>query len=444
MSPDNRTILLVEDDAIMGASLHQRLTLEGFATEWLTNGAAANVYLAQHKPNLVVCDIRLPDMTGEDVFLNRQKAETSPPFLFITAFGDIEQAVRLVKAGAGDYLTKPFDMSAFLDRVDDLMASRHVSAASEPLGPSPAMRQVQALIERCADLSTPLLFVGETGVGKEVCASYLHQVSGGKDHPFIAVNCSAIPRDLMESELFGHEKGAFSGAIRRHVGYAERTANGILFLDEISELQAELQAKLLRLVENRVFSRVGGESSLPFNGRIVCASNVDLDKAVEDGAFRADLYFRINVVRIDVPPLRSRREDIQPLLTRFVQDCATAWERPVPRVSSLAETMALDHDWPGNVRELRNRVERAVALADGDLIMPCDLFPDRCAEPAAPADRDVAPLADVRDAAEARQIARALQVTEGQIAKAATLLGISRTTLWEKMKRHDIPQEHQE
>ncbi len=444
MSPDNRTILLVEDDAIMGASLHQRLSLEGFATEWLTNGAAANAYLAQHKPDLVVCDIRLPDMTGEDVFLDRQKAETSPPFLFITAFGDIEQAVRLVKAGAGDYLTKPFDMSVFLDRVDDLMASRPVSAASETLGPSPAMRHVQALIDRCADLSTPLLFVGETGVGKEVCAAYLHQVSGGKDHPFIAVNCSAIPRDLMESELFGHEKGAFSGAVRRHVGYAERAANGILFLDEISELQAELQAKLLRLVENRTFSRVGGETSLPFNGRIVCASNVDLDKAVETGAFRADLFFRINVVRIDVPPLRSRREDIQPLLARFVQECANQWGRPVPRVSSLAETMALEHDWPGNVRELRNRVERAVALADGDLIMPCDLFPDRCPKPTVAIDHEVAPLADVRDAAERRQIARALQVTDGQIAKAATLLGVSRTTLWEKMKRHDILAEHRE
>ncbi|MGI9382463.1 MAG: sigma-54-dependent transcriptional regulator [Methyloligellaceae bacterium] len=429
---------LVEDDPIMGESLLQRLTLEGLDVVWLKTGRDALDYLKTDRPDLIICDIRLPDMTGEDLFTGALRQGADAPFLFITAYGEIGQAVRLVKAGASDYLTKPFDMDAFLGRVDGLLSRHGPADGNATLGVSDAMRNVETLIRRSADLFCPVLFTGETGVGKEVCATYMHRISQASDEPFIAVNCSAIPRDLLESEIFGHEKGAFTGATRQHRGYAERARRGILFLDEISELQLELQAKLLRLIEDRHFLRVGGETPIPFTAQIVCASNIDLETAVERARFRADLLFRINVVRIDIPPLRSRPADIPPLIEKFVEEFAATYDKPIRGVSSLAEVLALSHEWPGNARELRNRVERAVALADGEWLMPADLFPEMPHLEEGPRGAGLASLAKVRDAAERHQIERALDETEGQIAKAAALLGISRTTMWEKMRRLDI------
>lgn len=429
---------VIEDDPIMGESLQQRLTLEGMDVVWLKSGAEALDYLKDNRPDLIVCDIRLPDTSGEDLFAELQKKGVFPPFLFITAYGDISQAVRLVKAGAGDYLTKPFEMDTFLGHVDELL-SRHGRADGEAaLGVSQEMRAVEQLIRRTANLTCPVLFTGETGVGKEVCATYMHRVSQAAKEPFMAVNCSAIPADLIESEIFGHERGAFTGASKQHRGYVERAKEGVLFLDEIGELQLALQAKLLRLIEARRFFRVGGETPLTFGARPVCASNVDLDTAAKEGAFRQDLLFRINVVHIEVPPLRTRPEDIPSLLSTFVDEFSAALGKPIRGVSSFAEVLALGHEWPGNVRELRNRVERAVALANDEWLMPADLFPDFPRVCDGGDQSGLAPLAKVRDAAERHQIERALHETEGQIAKAASLLGISRTTMWEKMRRLDI------
>lgn len=439
MLPDEGRIGLIEDDPVMGESLQQRLTLEGLEVEWLTSGSDALSYLEDNRPDLVICDIRLPDMNGEDIFESATAHGAVPPFLFITAFGEIDQAVRLVKAGAGDYMTKPFDMDAFLDRVGGLLSRRPPRGHAGRLGPSPAMRPVETLIRQSAGLACPVLFTGETGVGKEVCATFMHEISCASDQPFMAVNCSAIPRDLLESEIFGHEMGAFTGASRQHRGYAERAGQGILFLDEISELRPELQAKLLRLIEDRHVYRLGGERPIPFEARIVCATNADIDGAVANGAFRRDLFFRINVVAIEVPPLRDRREDIPWLLEKFVRELAEGYGRDACAISSGAEHMALAHGWPGNVRELRNRVERAVALATGNTLMPADLFPDLVHADDARRETGLTPLADVRDAAERHQIERALEKAGGQIAKAARMLGISRTTMWEKMRRHGIP-----
>jgi DNA-binding NtrC family response regulator len=429
---------VVEDDPVMGESLLQRLTLEGCQVDWWTTGREAIAGLRREGHDLVICDMRLPDMDGGTLFREAVREENAPPFFFITAYGEIDQAVALMRAGASDYLTKPFAMDDFLGRVKSLLNRKERTAKYEPtLGASDAIRGVEQLLRRVADLDSTLLITGETGAGKEVCARYVHQASRSAQHPFMAVNCAAIPDDLLESELFGHERGAFTGAQARHLGYAERARAGVLFLDEIGEMPLPLQTKLLRLIEDRAFHRIGGERPVPFEARLICASNQDLQAAVRRGRFREDLFFRINVIPVAVPPLRDRQADISQLLHRFVQDFAALMDREVEGVSALAEEAALAHDWPGNVRELRNRVERAVALTHGAWIMPGDLFPEvgRWRE-GAPC--EVASLAEVKEAAERRQILRALQVTDGQVMKAAELLGVSRTTLWEKMRRLKI------
>jgi len=429
---------VVEDDPVMGESLLQRLSLEGCRVDLWTTGREALAGLRKLEHDLVICDIRLPDMDGGTLFRETVREKNAPPFFFITAYGEIDQAVALMRAGACDYLAKPFAMDDFLSRVKALLGRKGRLEESEPtLGTSDAMRGVEHLLRRVADLDSALLIAGETGAGKEVCARFVHQVSPTAQEPFVAVNCAAIPGDLLESELFGHEKGAFTGAQTRHLGYAERAKAGVLFLDEVGDMPLPLQAKLLRLLEDRAFYRVGGERPVPFQARLICATNQDLEAAVRRGDFREDLFFRVNVIPVAVPSLRERQADISMLLHSFVHDFAELMGREVEGVSALAEEAALAHDWPGNVRELRNRVERAVALTHGTWIMPGDLFPEigRWREGAP---REVASLSDVKDAAERRQILRALQVTDGQVIKAADLLGVSRTTLWEKMRRLKI------
>jgi len=422
----------------MGESLWQTLRLEGARVSWWRNGAEARAGLVGEMPDAVICDIRLPDTSGADLFMDVAKRRALPPFLFMTAYGQIDDAVRLLRAGACDYITKPFDTENFLDRVRALMPpSVNDAETAGALGRSSAMQRIEALLRRIADLPSPVLLGGPTGCGKEVAAAYLHAVSKRNSQLFVAVNCAALPADLIESELFGHERGAFTGAQTQHKGFAERAQDGILFLDEIGELPLRLQAKLLRLIEQRTFTRLGGERQVPFQARIVCASNRDLATASATGAFRDDLYHRINTIEIVIPPLTERREDIEGLLHHFFDGFAQD-ESALRGFASTTIEMALDHDWPGNCREVRNRVERAVALATGEWIMPWDLFPDVAPDEPATGSQGFAKLADVRARAERRQIERALTETGGGVAEAAELLGISRTTLWEKMKRLNI------
>jgi DNA-binding NtrC family response regulator len=436
MSLENRRLALIEDDPIMGESLGQRLKLEGASVRWWRSGAEALKGLSESEPEAVICDIRLPDRSGADVFRAMARERKAPPFLFITGFGEIGEAVGLMREGARDYLTKPFVMSEFLTRLE------HVLGPAEPegdpvLGVSPAMREVERFLRRIARAASNLLLTGETGVGKEVCARFLHALKDKPAGPFMAVNCAALPADLMESELLGHEKGAFTGAITRHLGYAERAGNGVLFLDEVGELAPKLQAKLLRLIESRSFQRVGGEQPIPFKARLMCATNADLAARVREGSFREDLYYRIDVLSLNVPPLRERVEDIEWLMDRFVAELTRTMESDVVGLSALACEAAREHRWPGNVRELRNRIERAVALAGTRWIMPGDLFPESSDRLTA-GDMAIGPLGAAREGAEKRHIQRALAMTAGAILPAARALGISRTTLWEKMKRYGL------
>jgi DNA-binding NtrC family response regulator len=286
MPPHERELIgVIEDDPVMGGTLTHRLKLEGYRPLWWRTGQEALEGLGTALPDLVICDIRLPDMSGEDVFLRVLPQLGGMPFLFVTAFGQIEQAVRLTKAGAVDYIAKPYALPDLLERVAQLIGLR--PRASGALGVSEAMRQVEMLLRRVANIGSSLLFTGESGVGKEVAARFVHQISARAQDPFIAVNCAAIPNELIESELFGHEKGAFTGAQARHHGYVERARNGILFLDEVGELSMRMQAKLLRLLEDRVFTRVGGETAIKTSARISCATNADLERAVANVAFAA-------------------------------------------------------------------------------------------------------------------------------------------------------------
>lgn len=429
---------IVDDDPIMGESLVQRLQLEGYRAIWWQSGEEALSHLPSAGCRVLVCDIRLPDLDGEQLFRRALPDLGATPVVFITAFGEVEQAVRLMQAGADDYVTKPFEIDVLLRKIAALCA-REVTAGSgstgrETLSASAAMHSVEAELLRVTDMASPVLLLGETGVGKEVAARHLHNASMRRDLPFVVVSCATIPVDRAESEMFGHERGGVVGSRIAHVGLVEQAGGGILFLDEVSALPPLLQGKLLRLLEDGSYRRLGGTHELVSEARIVSSSNADLPALVANGTFRADLYYRLNVIELRIPPLRSRGEDIIPLVEHYLAQFARGAGHRVPSLTPSARAALREHGWPGNVRELRNRLERAVALANGapqigaQAIFPEQVLLDR------PGER-VASLAEARERAERRHIEEALSQTNGEIAKAAVLLGISRTTLWEKMRR---------
>ena len=437
--PHERSFIgVVEDDPVMGGTLVHRLELEGYHTVWWRTGQQALNGLRTSRPDLVVCDIRLPDISGEEIFFNVLPHLGGLPFLFVTAYGQIEQAVRLTKAGAVDYIAKPYALPDLLDRIPGLIAKR--PGAAGVLGASQAMQQLELLLRRVADIDSSLLFTGESGSGKEVAARFAHQISSRASAPFIAVNCAAIPNELIESELFGHEKGAFTGAHARHHGFVERARNGFLFLDEVGELPMPVQAKLLRLLEERAFLRVGGEALIKTCARIVCATNIDLERAVAEGRFRRDLYYRINVIPIAVSALRHRPDDILPLAHGFIREFSEAFGREVHGFTAAAEQALLAQSWPGNVRELRNRVERAVAIGQSSWIGPEALFPEQVADLVGP-ENLLPTLCEARAAAERRHIRTALELAGGKIEEAARTLGISRSTLFDKMRKLEVRSE---
>jgi DNA-binding NtrC family response regulator len=431
MLPDIAPVIaLIEDDPVMGGALAQRLVLEGYDVRWSRTGREALAGLAAAPPHAVVCDIRLPDISGEDLFAAIRPALPDTPVIFVTGHAGIDQAVRLVKSGAADYLAKPFEVQLLLARLAELARP---PAATGALGVSAAMQRIEATLRRVANLDSTLLITGESGVGKEVAARFVHDISARQQRPFVAVNCAAIPETLIESELFGHEKGAFTSADRAHDGYFQRAGDGTLFLDEIGDLPPGTQTKLLRVVQERAFTRLGSTRPVAMPARLVCATHVDLQAAVAAGRFRQDLYFRLAVIPVAVPPLRDRTEDILPLLRGFVMEFTVAFARDLRAIATEAERMALAHPWPGNVREMRNRAERAVALAAGPLVQPADLFPE-AALPGA-IDTVLPSLADAVADAERRHIDRALAEAGGRVEEAARLLGVSRSTLFEKIRR---------
>jgi DNA-binding NtrC family response regulator len=432
-------VVLIEDDEVLGASLVQRLRLEGVGVRWARTLAEGEALLRRGpRPSLVLCDMRLPDGSGEELLLRLMPELGAVPVVAMTAYGGIAQAVRLVRAGADDYLPKPFPVEAVLDKLATLAPPAGAGAVpprAEEEAPgwrSPPMRALRAAVARLARVATPVLLLGESGAGKEVAARALHALGPRAAEPFVALNCAAIPRDLLESEVFGHERGAFTGAAERRLGAAERAGRGTLLLDEVAELDLALQAKLLRLIEDRRFLRVGGSRELALEARLLAATNADLQARVAEGRFRGDLYFRLAVVELRVPPLRERPEDVRDLALLFLAEAARAAGREGMALSAAAEDALLAHAWPGNARELRNRIERAAVLAERTVLEPDDLFPERGAAAAAGGDLS---LAAAREAAEREHIRRVLARCGGRVGDAARALGVSRTTLWERMRR---------
>jgi DNA-binding NtrC family response regulator len=433
-------VLLVEDDPIMGESLAERLALEGFDVEWQESGAGGLQRLARRVPDILLMDLRLPDMSGAAVFERiRRDLTYVPPTLFITAYGSIEQAVELLQAGAVDYVTKPLDLGQLIGKLRGLaegVAARGGEAGGEVLGISSAMRAIEQRLPALArHPDTPVLITGESGVGKEVVAEQLHREQGTAGR-FVAVNCAAIPESLIEAQLFGHEKGAFTGASAEHRGYFEQASGGTLFLDEIGDMPFAAQAKLLRVIQERRIVRLGGDRALPVSLRLVCATHRDLRQWVADGRFREDLYYRIHVVTLDVPPLRERREDILWLAERFLAEHAVRYPEERRTLGVEARQRLVLHDWPGNVRELKHVIERACILAHGTVLQPADLGMD--SGPEADREKGGANLQEALQAVEREQIVNALKNHGWRVAETAALLGISRKSLWQKMKRLQI------
>jgi DNA-binding NtrC family response regulator len=426
-------VLLIEDDEVLGEALTQRLRLEGFATRWARSLAQGEAALREGPPpRAVLCDMRLPDGSGEALLLRLLPELGAVPVIAMTAYGGVEQAVRLIRAGADDYLIKPFDIEVLLDKLRALpgpAAPRAVAAAPEGWRSSP-MRALDQALHRLAVTATPVLLLGESGAGKEVTARRLHALGPRAAAPFVAINCAAIPRDLLESEVFGHERGAFTGATERRAGAAERAGAGTLLLDEVAELERTLQAKLLRLLDQRRYTRLGGARELSLEARVVAATNADLAARVRAGLFREDLYFRLAVVELRVPPLRERSEDLDALADALLAAAAEEAGRRRLTLSPAARAALHAHPWPGNVRELRNRLARAAVLGEGPDLSPADLFPG----PILP-DADPATLVEAREAAEREHIRRVLARCGGRVGAAAKVLGIGRTTLWERVRR---------
>ena len=444
------TVLVVDDDADMRALLVDGLSRRGFAVRAVDGAESALAVLAETDVDAVVTDVRMRGADG--IELTRAVGERRPgtPVLVVTGFGSLETAVDALRAGAVDFIQKPVEMRALAILVARAVEVRRLRAElvrlRQPvvldgdlglLGDSAAVRRVRELVGQVARLQSNVLVTGESGTGKEVVARALHAASLRRDGPFVAVNVSAIPDSLLESQLFGHVKGAFTDARDARAGLFQRASGGTLFLDEIGEMPAAMQPKLLRALQERKVRPVGGDVEVAVDFRLVCATNRDLEEADADGSFREDLYYRVNVIPIELPPLRARGRDVLLLAHHFLQAQAMKLDRPVSRLSVAAGEALLSWHWPGNVRELENCVEHAVALAKFDEILVEDLPPrlrgERNKRPRedTPPGHDSGPptLADV----ERRHILEVLASCGGNKQKAAELLGIGRKTLYRKL-----------
>jgi DNA-binding NtrC family response regulator len=436
-------LCLIEDDVIMGESLCDRFTLEGLTFDWHRDGHSAMRSIGRESYSAIISDVRLPDVDGEDLLRTLLATGVRlPPFLFITAYGSVDRAVEAVKLGAADYITKPFDIEQLIEKTRDLIGAPRLRTSDDSgdavLGVSPAMRRIEELLPRLASHGDTVLITGESGVGKERVAQLLHTLHPGlAGRPFVAVNCSALTESLLESELFGHERGAFTGAGRSRRGLFEQAEGGTLFLDEIGDMSPLMQAKLLRAIQERQIMRVGGERAIAVKLRLICATNKNLRQLVEQGRFREDLFYRVNVIQLRVPPLRERQDDVLWLARRFLAECAGASAQP-RRMSPQAESALLRYHWPGNVRELKHAVERACILALGLLIQPWDLFQSDGLQ-----DQADGPIPDTTLAAYLRDcerefILRALEEHQWRVTETADALGISRKNLWEKLRKLGI------
>lgn len=430
-----KNLLLIEDDLILGESLVQRFEIEGVKLTWCRRLAEAQAQI-ERPWGAVVSDVRLPDGLATEWFAGLPPSIRQLPWFFLTGYGSVNDAVGAMQAGAREYLTKPFDIEKLVAVVLGAVSIDTHAPAQAVLGISPAMRRVEDLVRKLARQKTSVLVNGESGVGKEVVAQMIHNLDPRSQHAdFVPVNCAAVPESMMEAEFFGYEKGAFTGAQRAHKGFVERAHGGTLFLDEVGDLPASMQAKLLRVLQERCFFRLGSEKTTHSDFRIIAATNRDLYADMTAGRFREDLFYRLAVIRIEIAPLRERPEDIR-WLTELILQQITA-EQGIPIVmSELFLRDLMGRNWRGNIRELRAYLEQAVVMSDeGVLTVPASRASS--GDPASTSFTAGAlpPLNAIVEDAERAHIRKALTRCEGSVGKSAELLGISRKTLWEKMKR---------
>ena len=456
MSEKSR-ILILDDEKNYLLVLEALLSDAGYAVTPINDPEMAVSYLEEAEVDVVITDMKMPKMSGLEVLQHVKRNSPSIPVLIMTAFGSIESAVEVMKYGAFDYITKPFANDELLLSVHNAVelsrAHQQYRILQESLeerysthqiiGKSPAMRETLSIVDRVSASRSTVLITGESGTGKELVARAIHFSSPRKDEPFVAVDCMAFNAGVLESELFGHEKGSFTGAVAMRRGRFEQADRGTLFLDEIGELPSDLQVKLLRVLQERVFERVGGTEPVKVDIRIVAATNKGLAKMVEEGSFREDLFYRLNVVQIHIPPLRERREDIPLLVSHFIAQIASENGIPPKSFTQEAQNYLSGYEWPGNIRQLQNVIERCMVMIPRDVIDVEDLPPEiRDEESQFKSAVDLLPvelnLADTLDKIEAALIRRALVRSDFVQAHAADLLGISRSLMQYKLKKYNI------
>jgi DNA-binding NtrC family response regulator len=447
-------ILVIDDEPMMADSLKQNLAEEGYTVDTAATGAEAIELFDRGGHHLAICDLQLPDMDGLSVLRHMKDTHPSTEIIVVTGYGTVARAVEATKAGAFYFVEKPFDFDQLQPLVEKALEHRELTARVESMGRQlstraeyfniiGASRQMQTIyetIESVAKSDANVLIVGESGTGKELIANAIHYNSLRSKKPFIKVNCAALPKELIESELFGHTKGAFTGAHADKEGLVQHAAGGSLLLDEIAEMPVELQPKLLRVLQERSYRKIGSEKTYAVDFRLITSTNRPPADAIRDGVLRDDLFYRISTITIHVPPLRERTDDIQLLTDHFLGTYAKKYERPITGVSQAAYQRLFSHAWPGNVRELQNVIERAVLLAKGNKIEPLDLPFDNGALPeggAQAAGWDVPPNMTLEDI-EKLVIEKTLQRTGGNKQAAANMLGIYRPRLYSKIRKYNI------
>jgi len=448
-------ILIVDDEPMLADSLKQNLVEEGFSVDTAATGAQAIELFDQGGHHLAICDLQLPDMDGLEVMRHMKDARPTTEVIVVTGYGSVARAVEALKAGAFYFVEKPFDFEErLLPLVEKALERRELVAETTNMrrqlstraeyfniiGAAKPMQTIYETIESVAKSDANVLIVGESGTGKELIANAIHYNSLRSKKPFIKVNCAALPKELIESELFGHTKGAFTGAHADKEGLVQHAAGGSLMLDEIAEMPVELQPKLLRVLQERSFRKIGSEKTFAVDFRLISSTNRPPADAIRDGVLRDDLFYRISTITIHVPPLRERSDDIQLLTEHFLQMYAQKYERQIDGVSQAAYQRLFGHTWPGNVRELQNVIERAVLLAKASKIEPVDLPFDNGSLPesgSANAGWDVPPNMTLEDI-ERLVIERTLQRTGGNKQAAANLLGIYRPRLYSKIRKYNI------
>ena len=455
-------VLIVDDEPGMREFLQIMLEKMGFEVVASPSGEDAINRLENSHFDLIICDLKLPRVSGMEVLRKSKEINPEVPVIMITAFGSPESAVEAMKLGAYDYITKPFKLDEIQLVINKALEKARLLEENIQLrkelktkygfdqlvGVSEPMRRIYQLIRQVAPTNSNVLISGESGTGKELVAKAIHYNSPRRSYPFLVVNCASIPETLLESELFGHTKGAFTGAYQARRGMFELAHKGTIFLDEIAEMPLSLQAKLLRVIEEKSFRRLGGEEEIKVDVRIISATNRELEKEVEEGRFREDLYYRLNVIRIHLPPLRERKEDLPILARHFLEKYSKVLRKPIKKISQEAEELLLQYHWPGNVRELENTIERAVSLESGEIILP-ESLPEKIqssGEKIIPNSLLTLPpegidlektLADI----EKKLLKEALIRTKGNKTKAAQLLGISFRSFRYRLAKLGLEQE---